>query len=906
MKHPIRSLILGAALAVALNVTPAKAVVVQTNSGWPNVVGIIYQAYANGAGLLIGPPFGASPNDLNTLLPSATTPVGTKVGRFVPSIGDYYYSTNTISGWSSNIVFNFGEGFYLLPSADFTNAWCGEVREGYWTNTITTGGGFWNLVSLPFPLGGNLNTNVMQGYPIYGGGYDKALPFNVAGQDWPTSYGIFYPRGGHSNTWYMNYMIRPGESFLVSRGTNATPFTANWVSYFSVDGLANYTPPNSWDLYVSIDSATSAQVGSSLVTTSTVTIHNTQPGDMYELDCSTNIDATNGPITWTRFAVMQDQGNHSVSAVVVWTNSPNPSAAAWTNSNYGNTLATNVPYTNIGMPSLYIRARDPGPADGYYWVKTIPTNNFEPWVNGAPYTNALCVQSNTGQGYEIYEVAPRNGPIWSLNFGFNGEDFWPYGNYDGPGYHLIPGQGVLEIYGLSSRNNTNLAQLLISHNPIAYLDLSACEFSLTNVEAYASSLKTLYCHDNNIKRICLESNQLDGCWLAWMDPLFDLRLGPQLGNNGLTNMTLPFLHYWGGNDVIAPCTNLKHLCIRDNPNLRPDYLSSWPMPWAIPVLRELIAWNCGQTGVVNLTYTTNLSYVDLRDNHGITDIQFHGCTNLHYFRASNCNLSAIAMENILGEIWAYSTNALKNPDGNLGTESQIELSGNGPTTPLGYYYFTNLQAIIGSGNGKSCTIDWPPLCYGDSGSTTQEVTFVTFARAGTTVTNKMRIDLNSSTLVTWHWGDTNVTDTNSSTLQNIDHIFQAAPSGRDVYYTNYVRVNNPSQVRRFGTQQDSGDSHVVGAYSVSNFTALNKLYFYEDSLSDLSLAGCPSTLIQLHLARTAVRNCDQWFADTVVNCPGNQTPDTADFYYPPNAVTDASSTNRATLTGWNWDVIGAY
>ena len=309
-------------------------------------------------------------------------------------------------------------------------------------------------------------------------------------------------------------------------------------------------------------------------------------------------------------------------------------------------------------------------------------------------------------------------------------------------------------------------------------------------------------------------------------------------------------------------------------------------------------WNTGQTGAINLNYTTNLTYVELENrppsagNSNLVAVQFTNCANMHYVTLSNCALSSNAMEAILASLWANSTNALKTPgqDG----YSVVALNGNGITTPLGYEYFTNIQALIHGGSGQ-CTIDWPPLCYGDSGSTTQDVTFVTFARAGTAPSTQMEIDLYNSynpTNVTWHWGDTNATDTGAIT----NHTFQVAPTNRDVYYTNYVRVNDPSQVQQFGTT--GGEQHVFGVYSVSNFTQLYKLFFYQDSLSDLSLAGCPSTLLELHLADTTIKNCDQWFADTVVNC--TNSPVVAHFWYPTNAATSASITNITTLSGRGW------
>ena len=226
---------------------------------------------------------------------------------------------------------------------------------------------------------------------------------------------------------------------------------------------------------------------------------------------------------------------------------------------------------------------------------------------------------------------------------------------------------------------------------------------------------------------------------------------------------------------------------------------------------------------------------------------------------------------ILASLWANSTNALQTPgqDG----YSVVALNGNGITTPLGYEYFTNIQALI-RGGPSQCTIDWPSLGIGQPGTNSTDVTFVTYAGAGTAPSTSMMVSNYDgySPTVTWHWGDTNATDTGLTA----NHTFPTSPGYQDVYYTNYVTVSVPSAVKQFGTT--GGEQHVVGVYSVPNFTQLYKLYFYEDSLSDLSLANCPSTLLQLHLAKTAVTNCDQWFTDVAAWTPHNVTNQATLFY----------------------------
>ena len=608
MKHPIRSLILVAALAVALNVTPAKAVLV--SNGPPNVVGIINQAHVGGVGYLVGPPLSPSAYDLNTLLPSATTPVGTKVGRFYPSIGDFDCSTNTVSGWSSNIVFNVGEGFYLLPSADFTNAWYGEVREGNWTNTIITGGSLYSLVAPLFPLGGNLNTNIMQGWPKSGSSGDRMLPWNVEGQDWRTGFGFYYPSGARSNTWYLNYMIKPGESFLVRQGTNSTPDTTNWVSSFTVDG-GTYGPANrSVGVWVSIANV-STTPSVPAVTTATITAHNTAAAVNYTLLCSASVGADQ--VWWPVYTFSGIDGDYSAN--ITWTNSPNPDPAAWTNSNYGNVLATNVPYSNIGMPSIYFTVQDNpttprpmGSGSDKLEIHVKAGNTFTPVVN---YTTNTPTKVTNVFGNDVYELTGAD--VWQLNLGWNGDDYawWLQGGdlYDkskilpGLGWptNRYPSQPAHAFFNLGSCvNMTNFSACNFDLDPIQQpLDFSNLG-KLRDIELFGSGAPGITLKGcTNLWRLCIESCNATGTLdLSDCTALQDLRgaLNNRPTRTGYTNITWP---------AGSAKSNIVHICVRDNPQLSTNLMSS-TLDNSFTGLRELLFWGDNQTGPLNLA-SSNLT-----------------------------------------------------------------------------------------------------------------------------------------------------------------------------------------------------------------------------------------------------------------------------------------------------------
>jgi hypothetical protein len=125
----------------------------------------------------------------------------------------------------------------------------------------------------------------------------------------------------------------------------------------------------------------------------------------------------------------------------------------------------------------------------------------------------------------------------------------------------------------------------------------------------------------------------------------------------------------------------------------------------------------------------------------------------------------------------------------------------------------------------------------------------------------------------------------------VNHNFGTA--GR---HTNYVQVLPASSVSYFGAQGGTTDQGISAVYGASNFPNLNYLFLFNESLIELSLAGC-SQLTQLHLANNPVpiAVCDQWFIDLAQAVTGSVS--NADFYYPASKRSNASDAAWSILVG---------
>ena len=511
-------------------------------------------------------------------------------------------------------------------------------------------------------------------------------------------------------------MIRPGESFLARRGTNATPFTTNWVSFFTVDG-GDYSPPNrSSGVWVSIANV-STTPSTPAVTTADIVMHNTSASRNYTLLCSSSVDSNQA---W--WPVYTFAGGGDYTASIIWTNSPNPDPAAWTNSNYGNVLATNVPYSNIGMPSMYFTVQDDGqgnprPAGGPLGDLTLQiqvprayTNTFAPSTNNGAATTQTLAGKDPISGDGIFAFNPND--IYALNLGWSANDYDYWLNQDSSG-NSIPVSGTTDpdyrrrlqfanhIYNIGlCTNMTNFYCCNTNFNVNSYTlygdENSMLDFhgltSLKDIELYHAQLPGINVTGcSNLWRLCVEACDISGTLdLTGCTSLQDLRGAL----NHFSDITFP------GGTSSAPNanSNLVHICIRseDVSKLSPTLVST-KIDNSFTGLRELLCWDDGQTGVLNLA-STNLTHVQVYNNQ-FTDINFTNCHNLKWFWAANNNLSSQAMEHILGEIYTNSSN----------TCCSIFLNGNNCyTTSNGYWFYDQIRKGADSGpNSQWFNIDRP-------------------------------------------------------------------------------------------------------------------------------------------------------------------------------------------------------
>jgi hypothetical protein len=139
--------------------------------------------------------------------------------------------------------------------------------------------------------------------------------------------------------------------------------------------------------------------------------------------------------------------------------------------------------------------------------------------------------------------------------------------------------------------------------------------------------------------------------------------------------------------------------------------------------------------------------------------------------------------------------------------------------------------------------------------------------------------------VIWHWGDGTV----STGGRVVHHDFGSAGE-----HTNYVEVDPPASVTYFGAQRDRTNQGIKRVLGANHFPNLDFLFLYQESVVELSIAGC-AHLRQLHFAANPVSPavCDQWFLDLDAAVTGPVTD--ADFFYPSAARTPASDAAHASL-----------
>ena len=412
-----------------------------------------------------------------------------------------------------------------------------------------------------------------------------------------------------------------------------------------------------------------------------------------------------------------------------------------------------------------------------------------------------------------------------------------------------------------------------SYNPITNtLNFAGCT-NLETIECFESTTLQHVVLTNlpALRRVCLEDADLQELDLSGNPALEDLR--------GALNAYTEIIVDRG----TGP--NLWHWCTRDNPQLTQSFQTIMTNFFA---LQELFIWNDNQAGHLSLVSTNLISVLDqdnrytsadftdkttLRDcilsGNQLTNLVLAGCSGLQILDARHNRLPADVLDALLSLI-----------DTSMPIIYNVDLSQNaGIPSDTGYTHYSNLVA-----RGVTISVDWPHMNDGltNAPGGTNAITFVTTTR---NPHMEIQTDHGSPTNFLWHWGDGRI----DQGVWVADHDL-----GAEGVYTNYVEVQPPETVSYFGAEQGFTNQGIQAVYNASNFPALATLYLYQESLGELSLAGC-TNLTQLHLADNPVSTatCDQWFLDLDAAVPGPVT--NADFFYPASLPSSASATARSNL-----------
>lgn len=166
----------------------------------------------------------------------------------------------------------------------------------------------------------------------------------------------------------------------------------------------------------------------------------------------------------------------------------------------------------------------------------------------------------------------------------------------------------------------------------------------------------------------------------------------------------------------------------------------------------------------------------------------------------------------------------------------------------------------------------------------------------------MQISISASAIITWYWGD-GVTNSSPS------HTFSTAGP-----YNNYVIVDPAAALTGFGAACQGGASTTLSSVTgLTNYPALQDLYFYETGLTNLSLAGC-SNLVYIALVGTSPSstNENQWFNDLYASEPTMPPGESVlcsdtlhTFYFPASPGTNSTSATACShLESIGWTLVG--
>jgi hypothetical protein len=532
-----------------------------------------------------------------------------------------------------------------------------------------------------------------------------------------------------------------------------------------------------------------------------------------------------------------------------------------------------------GRDRLFLRAAGRSPSDGRGCLAQFLTlgDGFEPevlcpesapeqfiwiWSDGTTNGNHPVATKNFGSAGARWQglfIQPAN-VVTGINLGFN----WADGGETTPLDYRAP-QNVSAVRFPCPL--TSLQYWASSYNPITNtLDFTGFT-SLKAIECYNCTPLQHVVVSNlpSLKRACFEDCDLAELDLSGNPNLEDLRGALNAYTSVLVNRgTGPKIWHW---------------CTRDNPQLTQQFADVMTNFYS---LQELYIWNDNQGGAL-ATGSTNLTDVTAYNNHftradftgqnhlwrcdvynnQLTNLVVTGCIGLQYLDAHNNQLTTSALDNILAFL-DFSASSLIRAD--LSQNPQLP-------SVAGYSHYTNLIA-----RGVAVTVDWPLSNDGNINvpGGTNAITFVTLGR---NPHMEIQTGAGPAASIRWHWGDGTVL--RGAAIAS--HDFGSAGTR-----TNYIEVLPPGSVTFFGAPTNNTGQGIKGVYGPANFPNLNFLALYQESLTDLSLAGC-SRLRQLQLAGNPVSTavCDQWFIDLNNAVAGPVTG--ANFYYPASRRSSASN-----------------
>jgi hypothetical protein len=213
-------------LGMAALAAGALSSMAQSNVYSLNVVGYVNTQFPANQLVLVSSPLDPGTNDLNSLIPTA--PLSSAVSTWNVGLQDYdatvpSYNTKKAT-WVPNLLIAPGQGFFVTMTANFTNTFVGNVRQGALSTPIT-GSGALDLIGSQVPMGGSLTTNVLAGYP--GTLSDAISTWNVSLQDFDATVASYNTKKG---IWVPDDMgIKVADGFFLARQGAAVTYTRNFT-----------------------------------------------------------------------------------------------------------------------------------------------------------------------------------------------------------------------------------------------------------------------------------------------------------------------------------------------------------------------------------------------------------------------------------------------------------------------------------------------------------------------------------------------------------------------------------------------------------------------------------------------------------------------------------------------------